>query len=89
MREFLQSYYPVKERVLEEYLSLWKPFSAPKRRVLTEAGNTERYLYFVKEGIQKSYFLNDGKQHVMFFTYSPSFSGIVESFLTQTVERRD
>ena len=87
MKEFLQSYYPVSDGSLDEYLSLWKPFSAPKKRILTEAGSTERYLYFVKEGIQKSYYLNDGKQHVMFFTYVPSFSGIVESFLTQTASK--
>ncbi|WP_298534903.1 Crp/Fnr family transcriptional regulator [uncultured Algibacter sp.] len=49
-----------------------------------ECGHVERYLYFVNDGIQKSYYLNEGKQHVMFFAYSPSFSGIVESFLTQT-----
>ena len=54
---------------------------------MTEAGKTERQLYFVKEGIQKSYYLNEGKQHVMFFAYAPSFSGVVESFLSQTPSR--
>jgi hypothetical protein len=52
--------------------------------MITECGRTEPYLYFVKEGIQKSYYQNEDKQHIMFFAYSPSFSGIVESFLTQT-----
>ena len=84
MIQFLKSYYSVSEVLLEEYLSLWQPFEARKKIILTEAGNTERYLYFVKEGIQKSYYLHDGKEHVMFFTYAQSFSGIVESFLNQT-----
>ncbi|MEM9326090.1 MAG: cyclic nucleotide-binding domain-containing protein [Bacteroidota bacterium] len=87
MKEFLQSYHPVSEKLLEEYVALWQPFSASKKSLLTMAGDTERYLYFVKEGIQKSYYSNDGRQHVMFFTYAPSFSGIVESFLTQTVSK--
>lgn len=52
--------------------------------MISEPEKTERYLYFVKEGIQKSYYLNEGKQHVMFFAYTPSFSGVIESFLTQT-----
>jgi CRP-like cAMP-binding protein len=41
-------------------------------------------MYFVLEGSQKSYYLNEGKQHIIAFTYPPSFSGIPESFLTQT-----
>jgi CRP-like cAMP-binding protein len=40
-------------------------------------------MYFVLEGVQKSYYLNDDKQHIIAFTYPPSFSGIPESFLTQ------
>jgi CRP-like cAMP-binding protein len=51
---------------------------------MTAAGETERYMYFVLKGIQKSYYLNEGKQHAIAFTYTPSFSGIPESFLTQT-----
>ena len=47
--------------------------------MISEPEKTERYLYFVKEGIQKSYYLNEGKQHVMFFAYTPSFSGVIES----------
>ena len=51
---------------------------------MTAPGETERYMYFVQEGIQKSYYLNKDKQHVIAFTYAPSFSGVPESFLTQT-----
>lgn len=51
---------------------------------MTAPGETERYLYFVLTGIQKSYYLVKNKQHIIAFTYPPSFSGIPESFLTQT-----
>lgn len=84
MEAYLTSFYKISEPILEEYISYWSEFSAPRKSIITECGSTERYLYFVKDGIQKSYCLNEGKQHVMFFAYSPSFSGIVESFLTQT-----
>ncbi len=80
----MSSFYKIKEEVLEEYISHWSEYSVPKKTLITECGRTERYLYFVKEGIQKSYYLNEGKMHVMFFAYAPSFSGVVESFLTQT-----
>ena len=51
---------------------------------MTAPGETERYWYYVLEGIQKSYYLHDDKQHIIAFTYTPSFTGIPESFFTQT-----
>lgn len=70
--------------ILDEYIRHWKPYSAPKKNIMTAPGETERYMYFVLDGIQKSYYLNEDKQHVIAFTYAPSLSGIPESFLTQT-----
>mgnify|MGYP000521850034 CR=1 FL=1 len=84
MKEYLSSFYNINAKILEEYISHWSEYSVPRKSIITECGKTERYLYFVKNGIQKSYYSNEGKQHVMFFAYAPSFSGIVESFLTQT-----
>lgn len=84
MKKHLSSFYKVNEEILEEYISHWSEYSVSRKSIITKCGRTERYLYFVKDGIQKSYYLNEGKQHVMFFAYNPSFSGIVESFLTQT-----
>jgi len=82
--QFLQQVHPLPEEVLAEYLTHWTPHHAPRKTLLTSAGQIEKYLYFVQEGFQKSYYLHDGKAHVMAFTYPPSFSGIPESFLTQT-----
>jgi CRP-like cAMP-binding protein len=84
MKKYLSTFYNISEEILEEYIAHLSEFSVPRKSVITECGRTERYLYFVKDGIQKSYYLNEGKQHVMFFAYAPSFSGIVEYFLTQT-----
>ncbi len=84
MKRFLSDIYEVNDTILDDYLSHWSEYSAPRKTVISEPEKTERYLYFVVDGIQKSYYLHDGKQHVMFFAYAPSFSGVVESFLTQT-----
>jgi len=73
----------VEDEVLREYTSRWEEYHAPRKTVITSAGQTERYLYFVNEGVQKSYYLNEGKEHVIAFTYPPSFSGIPDSFLIQ------
>lgn len=84
MKEFFNKIHAIDQEVLEEYISQWAEYEAPKKTIMTAPGETERYMYFVLEGVQKSYFLNEDKQHVIAFTYAPSLSGIPESFLTQT-----
>lgn len=84
MRKFLSNIYEGSNDILDEYISYWSEHSIPKKTIITQPEKTENYIYFVKEGIQKSYYLNEGKQHIMFFAYNPSFSGVMESFLTQT-----
>ncbi|MEX2484762.1 MAG: cyclic nucleotide-binding domain-containing protein [Brumimicrobium sp.] len=84
MKEFLNKIAPIDQEILDEYISHWTEYNVPKRTIMTAPGETERYMYFVLDGIQKSYYLSEEKQHVIAFTYPPSFSGIPESFLTQT-----
>jgi CRP-like cAMP-binding protein len=84
MKEFFNQIHEVEPEILDAYLAAWKPYVLPKKTMMTNEGDTERYMYFVLEGIQKSYYLNKGKEQIIAFTYCPSFSGIPESFLTQS-----
>ncbi|WP_417602726.1 Crp/Fnr family transcriptional regulator [Owenweeksia hongkongensis] len=84
MKDFLNTVHTIDQEILDLYISHWTEYTAPKKTIMTAPGETERYMYFVLDGIQKSYYLNGDKQHVIAFTYPPSFSGIPESFLTQT-----
>lgn len=84
MLDFLQSIHKTDVCILEKYMALWSDHHVTKKTMLTREGETERYLYFIKSGICKSYYLNESKEHIMFFAYFPSFCGVVESFLTQT-----
>lgn len=84
MKDYFQKIHPVDDEILDEYLAAWTPVEFPRKSIITSAGETERYLYFVHEGIQKAYYIYGDKIHVMAFTYPPSISGIPESFLTQT-----
>ncbi|MGB1003228.1 MAG: Crp/Fnr family transcriptional regulator [Salibacteraceae bacterium] len=83
MKNFLNNIHPINEDVLDEYLALFTEFVAPKNTIITWEGDTERYLYFVVEGVQKSYYIHGKKEHVIAFTYAPSLSGIPESFISQ------
>ncbi len=87
VKEYLNKIYRVDDEILQDYLLKWTEFKVPKKTIITWEGETERFMYFVIEGIQKSYHNNNGKEHIIAFTYAPSFSGIPESFLTQTPSR--
>lgn len=84
MKDFLSQIAPIDQEILDKYISHWGEYHVPKRTIMTAPGETERYIYFVLDGVQKSYYLKGDKQHIIAFTYPPSFSGIPESFLTQT-----
>lgn len=83
LKEYLGMIHPINEEIAGSYISAWEEYEVPRKTVITSAGQTERYLYFVQEGIQKSYYINGDKEHVIAFTYPPSFTGIPDSFFTQ------
>lgn len=85
LKNFIGSVYPLKEEELEAFASGWQPFECKRKTILTAAGETERYLYFVLEGVQRAFYVgNDRQEATIVFTYAPSFSGLADSFLTQT-----
>ncbi len=84
MKDYLLKIHTVENHIIEDYLSNWSEYTVPKKTIMTSEGDTERYMYFVLEGIQKSYYIHEYKEHIISFTYPPSFSGIPESFLNQS-----
>ncbi|MTI29593.1 Crp/Fnr family transcriptional regulator [Xanthovirga aplysinae] len=86
-KSYLNNIHKVNESTLDEYISLWNEFNVHKKQTLTVPGQTEKHLYFVISGIQKSYYLHKGKEHIIAFAYAPSFSGIPESFFAQKPSR--
>lgn len=67
------------------FAAIWQPFECKRKELLTRAGDTERHLYFVLEGVQRSFYIHEGgKEATIVFTYPHSFSGVADSFLTQT-----
>lgn len=68
----------------EAFLAVWEPFEAKRKEVLTRAGETEKYLYFINEGVQRIYYFDEqGREATIIFTYEPSFGGVLDSFMLQ------
>ena len=87
MKKFFNAIYPIDEEILDEYLSYYDRVSYKRKDFITKAGDVERFLYFVEEGIQRSFCIKEDKEHVMAFTYPPSVTGVPESFFTQQPSR--
>src|SRR6187402_1566435 len=88
LEKFILGIYPLPKPKLDILLSIWEPFTATRKTILTRAGETERSLYFVTEGIQRVYYYDEqDREATIVFTYAPSFSGVADSFLTQTPSR--
>lgn len=85
LHSFIQALYPLKEEEWTAFRDAWQPFACKRKTLLTSSGDTERYLYFVLEGVQRGYYLDaSGAEATIVFTYPYSFSGVADSFLTQT-----
>jgi CRP-like cAMP-binding protein len=88
LQKFVTAIHPLTDAEWNDFASCWQPFSAARKTVLTTAGETEKYLYFVTEGVQRAFYMDDsGREATLVFTYAFSFSGVADSFLLQQPSR--
>lgn len=86
LQTFLGGPQSLPTKTWDNLLAGWELFTAKRKTILTAAGEHERYLYFVLEGIQRVFYLTEdgAKEATLVFTYAPSLSGVAGAFLTQT-----
>jgi CRP-like cAMP-binding protein len=85
IRKFISPIHTLNEKEWMAFSSIWQPFECKRKTILTTAGETERYLYFVLDGVKRAFYIgNERQEPTVVFTYPPSFSGVADSFLTQT-----
>lgn len=85
LQKFITPIHPLDKKEWEAFSDVWTPFACKRKTVLTASGETEKHLYFVTEGVQRAFFIgNDRQEATIVFTYPLSFSGVADSFLTQT-----
>lgn len=80
--------HPLQNNEWAELEKIWTPVTYKRKCVLTVAGEVERYLYFVIEGVQRAFYVDDlHPEATIVFTYAGSFSGVADSFLTRLPSR--
>jgi CRP-like cAMP-binding protein len=88
LEQFISPVYPLSKTEMEKFLAVWIPADAKRKTILSRAGEIERNLYFITEGIQRVYYFDEqDREATIVFTYPPSFGGVADSFLTQTPSR--
>lgn len=88
LKKFIAPIHPLQEEEWNAFSLIWQPYSAKRKELLTAAGETEKYLYFVTEGVQRAFYLSeDDKEATIVFMYPYSFSGVADSFLLQRPSR--
>jgi CRP-like cAMP-binding protein len=84
LKKIVDAVHPLKEEEWHDFSSIWQPVRFRRKTILTAAGEVERHLYFVLEGVQRAFYLDESHpEATVVFTYPYSFSGIADSFLTR------
>lgn len=85
LRDTVLKVHALQENEWNDFASAWQPFVAKRKTILTAAGEVEKYLYFVTEGVQRAFYLKEqnDKDATLVFSYAGSFSGVLDSFLLQ------
>lgn len=82
LRQFIRAVYPLPEEDWQAFSGIWQPFSAKRKEIITAAGEREKYLYFVLEGVQRIYYYDEqDREATLVFTYAPSFGGVLDAMM--------
>lgn len=88
LKKAIFAIHPLSPEEWNAIAAIWQPVSYKRKTVLTAAGETERHLYFVLEGVQRAFYVDAHHlEATVVFTYPYSFSGVADSFLTQKPSR--
>lgn len=82
LRESLSSIGYISDADWEAFANVWEPISIGRKVNLTSPGQIENYTYFVLDGYQRVYHLDEqGRESTVIFTYEGDFGGVLDSFL--------
>lgn len=88
LKQLVNAVHPLNEEDWTALASIWQPFTAKRKEIVTVAGEKEKYLYFVVEGVQRVYYFDEkGREATLVFTYPPSFGGVLDAMMLRQPSR--
>lgn len=83
LRRVVSSFGEVNEAAFAAFAEPWAEVSFARRELMTREGDTEKYLYLVLDGVQRACRTHNDKEVTLVFSYTGSFSGVIDSFFLQ------
>lgn len=83
LKKYMNKIHPIDDKIMNDFIGDWDFKKAKKKEVITHIGTTEKHIHFIIDGIQKAYYISNGNQYNIAFSYPYSFTCVPESFLTQ------
>ncbi len=88
LKQLTTAIQPLSEEEWNAFSSIWTECAAKRKEQITLAGEKEKYLYFVIEGMQRVYYFDEqNREATLVFTYAPSFGGVLDSLMMQQPSR--
>ncbi|HRP56270.1 Crp/Fnr family transcriptional regulator [Agriterribacter sp.] len=88
LRQLIGAVHPLSDEDWQPFTGIWQPFYAKRKEIITAAGEKEKYLYFVLEGVQRIYYYDEQhREATLVFTYAPSFGGVLDAMMLQQPSR--
>ncbi|MFY0594063.1 Crp/Fnr family transcriptional regulator [Roseivirga sp.] len=83
LKQSFLNYISPSEAELSKFIAPWTTFEFEKNVIITEVDQIEPYFYYVHQGLIRGYFLKEGVEYNMGFSYNGEYSGVYDSFITQ------
>lgn len=80
LKEQIEKYVQPTEAEWTAFAEKWTPFHFEKNVFVTEIGEVERYFYFINDGLIRGFFVKDGEEYNIGFSYKGDPSGVYDSF---------
>jgi CRP-like cAMP-binding protein len=84
LKKAVEYFKPFTPEASTDFYSIWTEHRVKRKEIITTAGEVEKYLYFVTDGVQRVLYQDDqNREATIVFTYAPSFGGVIDSFFLQ------
>jgi CRP-like cAMP-binding protein len=84
LKKTIELIHPLTEEAAHDFYSIWTEHRVKRKEIITSAGEVEKHLYFVTDGVQRIVYQDDqNRESTLVFSYPPSFGGVIDSFFLQ------
>lgn len=88
LQKTIESLKPFTAEARNEFANIWSAHQVKRKEIITTAGEVEKYLYFITDGVQRIVYQDDqNRESTVVFTYTRDFGGSVDSFFLQKPSR--